>query len=367
MQASLISLFLRENSEISFLSFLNSSSFDELIRIDLKKDHYKFIYNIDDKYEIPATEGVFSRYYAYTAQHLSGEGGRLYAETLEPTTLARRLRESEQPGVLQMEFQHRDVSGGWRWVNLIIVGEPVRDVPEGCVFVYVFDIQNIKNREAGVTRVSDRNRRKDPLTGLLREKNFFKTAENLLSNRTCNWKLMVIDLEEFKLFNEWYGRETGDRVLRRVGETLGREAEKLDGLAGYMGNDDFCLLMPGEDYDEEGLLRAIHNAILDYSVSVGFQPSIGVALSNGNASVLNLYDQASLACQLAKEDFRERIKYFKPSMYRETTEDYQILSDFQAALKNREICFYLQPSAGRATAGSWGRRRWCAGSGPTGR
>ncbi len=343
MNAKLISLFMKKDPDVSLLDFLNYSSFDELLQIDLKNDRYEFIYNIEDKYVVPATEGVYSQYYAYTVQHLSGVESRAYAEMMEPGTLSRRLREAELPGVLQMELQNRDLNGDWHWVNLVAVGAPVQGVPEDRVYVYVFDIQNVKNREAGLTLVSDGRQHTDPLTGLIREREFFKAAEFLVSNRTCNWKLLAIDLEEFKLFNEWYGRKTGDKVLNQIGEALGREAERLDGLAGYMGNDDFCLLMPDEDYDAERLLHVIHDIILQYSVSVGFLPSIGISYSNGSTSLLNLYDQASLACQLAKEDFQERIKCFHPSMYRETAEDYTIISSFQEALKKREITFYLQP------------------------
>jgi diguanylate cyclase (GGDEF) domain len=344
MNANLISLFLREESEISFLEFLNNSSFDELIRIDFREDRYKFIYNIEDKYEVPATEGSFSQFCAFSVQHLlNEEDSRAYAETMEPKTLERRLREAEQPGVLQVEFTARDLGGNWHWVNQIIVGAPVKGVPDGIAYAYIFDVQNIKNRKMGLTRVENKREKRDRLTGLRRENEFFKTAGILLENRSNNWKLMVMDLEEFKLFNEWYGRETGDKVLAQIGSELSREEEKHDGLAGYMGNDDFCLLVPDQRYEAEKLLKIIRNVIADYSVSVGFLPAIGVACANGSTSILNLYDQASLACQHAKDDFREPVRTFTPSMYRETEEDYRILSDFQEALKNREISFYLQP------------------------
>ena len=84
---------------------------------------------------------------------------------------------------------------------------------------------------------------------------------------------------------------------------------------------------------------------------MGFLPAFGVSYSdNATESVLELYDQAALAVQIAKKDFKNRICYFHPAMYEQTAEDYQILSDFQKGLQENSIKFYLQPQC-RASTG----------------
>ena len=350
-------------SKENLLSFLNNSSYDEMLGIDLNEDRFRFLYNIEGKYQVPATEGSLRNFLDYVLQHLIHEEDKaLYAEQMSPQTLASRLAASDMPGIIEFEHRVRNPEGGWRWVEQVILGGEAFGMPDGVVYCYVYDIQNIKDREAGNTRVRSSQRvERDVLTGLLRDNDFYSAAKRLLADRATNWELVVIDLEQFKLFNEWYGRKAGDMVLARIGAGLLQDADRCDGLAGYMGNDDFCLLVPAGRVQLDSLYEKIHRVIVRFGVSIGFLPAFGVSYSNGNTSILNLFDQSSLACQLAKQDFKQRIRTFDPSMYNKTAEDYRILSEFQDALKNGEITFYLQPQCHAGTGGIVGAEslaRW---------
>ncbi|MBR2798011.1 MAG: EAL domain-containing protein [Clostridia bacterium] len=349
---SLLSIARDSQSRGFVLEYLNNSTYDDMLGIDLKEDRFKFLYNIEGKYQIPATEGSFRNFYSYAVDHLVHEEDRqVYAGAMEPDTLAGRLDRAELPGVLDFQYRVPNLEGGWRWVEQVVVGGAANGLPEGLVYCYIYDVQNIKDREAGVTRVRSHGRAvHDPLTGLLRDDDFFSATKPLLNNRSMNWMLIVIDLEQFKLFNEWYGRKAGDMVLARIGSGLTKDAEACDGIAGYMGNDDFCLLVPAGRIDIQQLYENVHRVIVRFGVSIGFLPSFGISCSNGSTSILNLFDQASLACRHAKQDFKNRIRTFEPSMYNKTAEDYRILSDFQDALKNGEITFWLQPQV-RASTG----------------
>ncbi len=351
------------------MGFLNNSNYDEMLGIDLNNDRFKFIYNINDKYQVPATEGSFRNFYAYAADNLvHPEDREEYARMMAPDGLAVRLDASNTPGLLEFQYRARNLEGSWRWVNQVTLGGAAGDLPEGLIYCYIYDIQNIKDREAGVSRVHTGQRvRRDNLTGLFKGEDFFNTAETLLENRSINWQMVVIDLEQFKLFNEWYGRKKGDLVLARIGAGLSKDADTFGGLAGYMGNDDFCLLVPTGRMRPEVIYGNIHRVIVRYGVSIGFLPAFGISYSNGNTSVLNLFDQASLACQQAKKDFKDRICTFEPSMYNKTAEDYRILSEFQDALKNREITFHLQPQCRASTGGIVGAESLARWQKPDGR
>ena len=350
----LLSMAAGRQSQDFVLEYLNNSGYDEMLGIDLNEDRFKFIYNIEGKYHIPATEGSFRNFYSYVLDHLiHGEDCQTYAKAMDPDNLPDRLAQSDAPlpGVMDFQYRVRNPEGGWRWVEQVVVGGEANKLPPGLIYCYIYDIQNIKDREAGVTRVLSHARALyDPLTGLLRGDDFFSATQPLLNNRSMNWMMIAIDLEQFKLFNEWYGRKAGDMVLASIGSGLTKDAEACEGIAGYMGNDDFCLLVPAGRIHTQQLYENVHRVIVRFGVSIGFLPSFGISFSNGNTSVLNLFDQASLACQHAKQDFKNRIRTFDPSMYNKTAEDYRILSDFQDALKNGEITFWLQPQV-RASTG----------------
>ncbi len=191
--------------------------------------------------------------------------------------------------------------------------------------------------------ISDELDARSELTGLHLESALYTQGKELLSAHPEGWCVIAIDLEHFKLFNEWYGREAGDRLLAQIGERLIRVEELIDGLACYLGQDDFALLAP---YDEDNIKRLfgeIHEFVVQHGTSVGFMPAFGVCLADGSDSVEELLDRAAQAAQHAKDNFHRRIRLFEESMYEKTERDYQILSDFQLALKNHELFIQLQP------------------------
>jgi len=335
--------FSREHPDFPVIDFLNQSTFDEMISVDLVADRYRYIFNVDRKYWTPSMEGAYSTFFEHVSNHvIHPDDQALYREMLEPSALASKLEASN--GLFNFEFRAPTQDGGWRWCEQYVVGGRRQNVPDNLIYYYVYDIQARKDREEGKSLVSGRSKvQLDALTGLPREKEFYAAAEALLSEAGINWLVVAIDLQHFKLFNEWYGRALGDHVLRDIGQALSGIAESHGGVAGYMGGDDFALLVPTGRFNPDALFDSMQGIISEHGVSIGFLPSLGACYSNGKASIYQLYDEATLACQEAKKDYKRRVVFFSSSLVEQTAEDYKILSEFKDALANGEITFFLQP------------------------
>ncbi len=128
----------------------------------------------------------------------------------------------------------------------------------------------------------------DPLTGLLNHRAFHRALEQE-ADRTLReggtLAIAVLDLDNFKFFNDAYGHAVGDDVLRQVASTLSVNCRSYDTLARF-GGDEFAMLLPGlsaAQADEfAGRLRR-------QAQNIGFQPpdsdtivplglSVGVAI-----------------------------------------------------------------------------------------
>lgn len=86
----------------------------------------------------------------------------------------------------------------------------------------------------------------DQLTGIANRKNFDETLEKEASiaeetgEELC---LCIGDIDHFKAFNDSYGHQTGDQVLRLVARTIAANVKGRD-LAARYGGEEFAVILP---------------------------------------------------------------------------------------------------------------------------
>jgi CheY-like chemotaxis protein len=82
------------------------------------------------------------------------------------------------------------------------------------------------------------------------------------------WAFLHVDIHHFRAFNQLYGYEAGDAVLRMTGDLLRDVVFAVPGplrFAGHRGAGDFALVVPRDETDAvcEGLIRRFDAAVLD--------------------------------------------------------------------------------------------------------
>lgn len=97
-----------------------------------------------------------------------------------------------------------------------------------------------------------RQRFRDPLTGLYNRDFFFESARLAFAEAqrfNLAFSVGVIDVDEFKRFNDTYGHQAGDAVLRSIGTMLRTSFRRSDVVARW-GGDEFFFFLFG--VQEEG-------------------------------------------------------------------------------------------------------------------
>ncbi len=174
----------------------------------------------------------------------------------------------------------------------------------------------------------------------MRPELFFPYAQELLDRGLADRCLTMLDIEHFKLYNKWYGRDAGDRMIGEIGAEL---LNTPDTVVCYLGQDDFCFLMPLNEEKIDQLYQRIHRIVASRGVVFGFLPALGICPTEPGDNILDAFDKATLAMQTVKGNYRSRIRFFSPDMLQETEDEYRLLLNFQAGLEKGEFFFELQP------------------------
>lgn len=187
----------------------------------------------------------------------------------------------------------------------------VRRVGQICAEQISMAIANVQMRD----ELKDQSIR-DSLTGLFNRRhlaNSLRRALALAERRSKSVALLSIDVDHFKSFNDVYGHDAGDLVLRQVGELL-EMAVDGDELACRLGGEEFIVVLPDSDM-ADALHRAetIRENIQGVAVKYGEKTlpsvtvSIGVALSpQDGRSPQDLMSSADQALYAAKAEGRNR-------------------------------------------------------------
>ena len=123
---------------------------------------------------------------------------------------------------------------------------------------------------------------KDALTGAYNRRYF----EEKIRKSTVSAGVAMIDLDDFKLYNDSFGHDTGDVVLITFVNIIKNCTRKTDMLIRY-GGDEFLLIMPGikeQDFKNKLLqiLEEVRRADVPGHGGLRLSASIGGVLSNGS-------------------------------------------------------------------------------------
>ncbi len=156
---------------------------------------------------------------------------------------------------------------------------------------------------------------RDPLTGCFNRRTLFSEFEKLweVSARYKSpLSCVMVDVDHFKSFNDRFGHQVGDAVLKKVAETLRATARKSDVICRY-GGEEFCVLLPQVDLVEAEQAGERFRAALSATPMHGetVTASFGVSsFSLGGKHPQEMMEQADKALYTAKRSGRNKVMRF---------------------------------------------------------
>ncbi|MBM2822162.1 MAG: diguanylate cyclase/phosphodiesterase [Thermoleophilia bacterium] len=192
----------------------------------------------------------------------------------------------------------------------------------------------------------------DVLTGLFNRRWLFQEIDRLLgATDSPRAALMIVDLNGFKELNDTLGHQTGDAVLKMVGQRLLDAVRGLGQLA-RLGGDEFAVLSADIASVEECAVR------IERGLSEGFvvgELTLSVTASAGIAGCPEhgLDSVALLRCaDIALYDAKRRrllTAVYEPASDEHTVDRLALTSDLRRAIAENELYLVYQPKVSLAS------------------
>lgn len=346
---------INEDNKNLFYNLTNLSTYDELFELNLTKDTYRILYHTPDKYIVPAEKGRLSALLADMSRRMvHPDDAAAFLGIWNLDTIRKQLDEAAPSPLLLGQFRKKKTDGSYSWAAQTAVPIKHRENSDEIILSFVQDIQKQKQKELSSNSQNCEEKPSnftDPLTGLYRKSIFLHEAGEFLAHAGENpYCLMAIDIEHFKLFNEWYGQEAGDQFLVDIGRHLKNAQAEHGGIAGYMGDDDFCIILPDNHDAISRLQHQIMGYIKNYQGNVGFLPAFGLySITDSCIPVRTMYDRAAIAMSSVKGNYTKRSCRYNSKMMQKMKNNHILLSEIQHALEKKEFTFYAQPKCNMAT------------------
>ena len=228
--------------------------------------------------------------------------------------LAKVVRERGHPTVVEVGLRHRDGTTRTVIATLTCPSEAWNDA----IIMNLHDVTLQRELE----ELLRHDARHDHLTGLLNRAAFgdaTSRAAAVAAHRGTSIAMLYIDLDGFKLINDSYGHETGDRVLV---ETAARLSDCLGSgeILARLGGDEFAVLLESVADDTravalaEHILDAVAEPIPSLREDVRVGASIGIAIRGTTGiEISTLMREADEAMYTAKRNGRSRWEFSPPS------------------------------------------------------
>jgi diguanylate cyclase (GGDEF)-like protein len=201
--------------------------------------------------------------------------------------------------------------------------------PSGYLVMTRLDIAPMLEKGLALERANEQLLRLstvDGLTGIANRRQFDQALRNewqRCARNQSSLALLMIDIDQFKRYNDHYGHLGGDECLRQMARVLGLCVKRSGELVARYRGDTFAVLLPGTDAAEarRTAQRCLHETLnariphADSPVSPWLTISIGVSAIVAAPGRLSetLVEGALEALAHAKESGRARLEMAEPS------------------------------------------------------
>lgn len=262
---------------------------------------------------------------------------------------AERIKNSfaalEKDRSISGEYKIKDIAGEEKWFRLCFVCSE-----NDHVIVCFTDISSQVAHEEYTTGMRDY----DELTGLFTRRAFCKAVNNALRRdpegvNSGKYAMLSFNIARFKVINDMFGSEGGDRLLTMMGKNM-REVAGRKGFGCRNGADRLYLFVQTDEKSAEEYARLILDSLADFAKPYTVTGQAGICYSTEKASAADvMMARAGLARSGLKNKLDQRMNVFSEGMRSSLLDEQELVAYFDKALNGNEFVNFYQPQYDHST------------------
>ena len=184
----------------------------------------------------------------------------------------------------------------------------------------------------------------DRLTGVLSKENFYEAVRELLqAYPERHFELLRTDVERFKIINELFGEDAGDRLLCLISQSL-QDLVLRPAVIGRLHSDHFVVFYEAKKECRQRVLDALQAAAREFSSNYHVVIDSGVyCVREQHVPVSVMCDHANLALQKTKGNYFLSCSEYDEQMGAAIRKEQLILNAMEDGLKEGQFKVWLQP------------------------
>lgn len=326
-----------------FLNFNDNIKYNQLIEFNTNNNCYEMLFYDQEEMKIDAIGNLHSFIEKMCFQYVHPNDQQAFRSFWELTSLKERI---EKLGNISDEFRLMNKEGIYHWVSFYI--NPVQKANDHNTYL-CFTI-NVDKKYKVIKNYAGLQENLDSLTGLYNTISFQNQVKHKLTHDDQEYGLVNIDIEHFKLFNDWYGTAEGDKLLVYIAEQIQKKVALENGIGARLGGDDFMMLLPQDKCVVSQIEQEITDWMKNYDTDVKFLPAGGIYLIHDKTmSVTLMCDRAVLALNSIKGNYAKRVAMYNSTMKQKLANEQEILFGVKKGLQEREFDIYFQPQCSART------------------
>ncbi|HEX2269145.1 MAG TPA: diguanylate cyclase [Pyrinomonadaceae bacterium] len=211
-----------------------------------------------------------------------------------------------------------------------------------------FQVQDISDRKMAEEKLTQ-----DTLTGLPNRARFHDLLKlrgaRKQTNKDCQYALLLLDVDRFKLVNDSLGNACGDQLLIQIAKRV-KTCLRQNDVLGRVGGDEFAVLLDDVTGEEEACSVATR---IQQALAISFNllgqevyttMSIGIAVGPDHGEpVSDILRDAETAMHRAKSHGKARYEVFGRDMHGELMSRLKMETDLRHACERNELFVDYQP------------------------